>query len=94
MVPDGTSGLIAPKLALLLREGERAVDTPYEVGSARDPAATLGDAQLIAQLIVGRIGSLPCGKNGDVNENGGVTSVDAQLIAQLIVGRISSLPPP
>jgi hypothetical protein len=59
-----------------------------------DLAVTIADAQLIAQLIVGRIPSLPCANNGDVNKSGGVTIVDAQLIAQLIVGRIPSLPPP
>ncbi len=59
-----------------------------------DHAITIADAQLIAQLIVGRIDTLACAKNGDVNESGGVTIADAQLIAQLIVGRISSLPPP
>ena len=59
-----------------------------------DLAVTIADAQLIAQLIVGRIGALPCAENGDVNESGGVTIADAQLIAQLIVGRIPSLPPP
>ena len=59
-----------------------------------DHAVTIADAQLIAQLIVGRISGLACAKNGDVNESDGVTIADAQLIAQLIVGRISSLPPP
>ena len=54
---------------------------------------TIADAQLIAQLIVGRIPNLACVENGDVNASGGVTIADAQLIAQLIVGRIPSLPP-
>ncbi len=56
-------------------------------------AVTIADAQLIAQLIVGRISGLPCANNGDVDESGGVTIADAQLIAQLIVGRISTLVP-
>ncbi len=59
-----------------------------------DGSVTIADAQLIAQLIVGRISAVDCPENGDVNEDGGVTIADAQLIAQLIVGRISSLPPP
>jgi hypothetical protein len=49
---------------------------------------------LIIIAFFGRISGLPCAKNGDVNESGGVTIADAQLIAQLIVGRIPSLPPP
>ena len=57
-------------------------------------AVSIADAQLIAQLIVGRIPNLACGANGDVNVNGDVTIADAQLIAQFIVGRIPSLPPP
>ena len=57
-------------------------------------AVSIADAQLIAQLIVGRIPNLACAESGDVNVNGDVTIADAQLIAQLIVGRIPSLPPP
>ena len=59
-----------------------------------DQVVTIADAQLIAQLIVGRIAQLSCPDNADVDESGGVTIADAQLIAQLIVGRIPSLPPP
>ena len=53
---------------------------------------TIVDAQLIAQLIVGRIEALDCEKNADVNENGDLCIADAHLIAQFIVGRIPSLP--
>ena len=58
-----------------------------------DGLVTIVDAQLIAQLIVGRIEALDCDKNADVNGSGGVTIVDAQIIAQFIVGRIPSLSP-
>ena len=58
-----------------------------------DGVVTIVDAQLIAQLIVGRIEALDCDKNADVNGSGGVTIVDAQIIAQFIVGRIPSLSP-
>ena len=58
-----------------------------------DGAVTIVDAQLIAQLIVGRVGELPCPHRADVDEDGGVFITDAQLIAQLVSGRIQSLPP-
>ena len=69
-----------------------AVSAPGDVNC--DHAVTIADAQLIAQLIAGRIDALACPKNGDVNGSGEVTIADAQLIAQLIVGRIPSLPQP
>ncbi len=59
-----------------------------------DGVATIVDAQLIAQLIIGRIEALDCDKNADVNDSGDVTIADAQIIAQFVVGRIPSLPPP
>ena len=66
-----------------------------EIGNVNcDGAVTIADAQLIAQLIVGRISALACPNTADVDESGGVTIADAQLIAQLIVGRIPSLPAP
>ena len=58
-----------------------------------DGAVTIVDAQLIAQLILGRFGELPCPYRADVDEDGGVFITDAQLIAQLVAGRIQSLPP-
>ena len=58
-----------------------------------DGAVTIVDAQLIAQLILGRVGELPCPSRADVDEDGGVFITDAQLIAQLVAGRIQSLPP-
>ena len=55
-----------------------------------DGLPNIVDAQLIAQVVVGRIseGDLDCPDNADVNENGEVDIADAQLIAQLVVGRI------
>lgn len=55
-----------------------------------DGLPTIVDAQLIAQVVVGRIdvGDLDCPDNADVNGNGMVDIADAQLIAQLVVGRI------
>ena len=56
-----------------------------------DGSVTIADAELIAQLIVGRA-QLACPDNADVDESGSVTITDAQLIAQLVAGRIDSLP--
>ena len=57
-----------------------------------DGAVTIADAQLIGQLIAGRISELDCPDHADVDESGVVTIADAQLIAQLIAGQIDSLP--
>lgn len=59
-----------------------------------DGMVSIADAQLIAQLIVGRISELNCANNADVNGDDATSITDAQLIAQLIAGRINSLPPP
>ncbi len=56
-------------------------------------AANIRDAQLIAQLVVGRITQLSCPDAADVTGDDAVSIVDAQLIAQFVVGRINSLPP-
>ena len=53
---------------------------------------SIADAQLIAQLMAGRISGLACPDHADVNGSGVVDITDAQLIAQLIVGRIASFP--
>ena len=91
-------GLIATVLisaALLWPRTEPAsAGVPTLLGDVNcNGVVSIADAQLIAQLIVGRIPNLACAENGDVNASGGVTIADAQLIAQLIVGRIPSLPP-
>ena len=57
-----------------------------------DGAVSIADAQLIAQLVVGRISGLGCPDHADVDGSGGVGITDAQLIAQLIVGRIDNFP--
>ena len=103
--PDGaafgtTSGtLITVKTVLL--DGTPVADSavidclPPRLGDVNcDGVVSIADAQLIAQKIVGRIDTLACPNNANVDESGGVTIADAQLIAQLIVGRIPSLPPP
>ncbi len=61
----------------------------------KDGLPNIVDAQLIAQVVVGRIaeGDLDCADNADVNGNGEVDIADAQLIAQLVSGRITVWPP-
>ena len=87
--------VLAAALLLWPRTEPASAGIPTLLGDVNcDGGVAITDAQLIAQLIVGRISALDCPENADVNEDGGVTITDAQLIAQLIVGRISSLPPP
>ena len=70
-----------------------AIDCVVHLGDVDcNSVVSIADAQLIAQLMAGRIGELDCPDNADVDGSGGVDITDAQLIAQLIVGRIASLP--
>ena len=103
--PDGaafgttSNTLITVKTVLL--DGTPVADSavinclPPRLGDVNcDGVVSIADAQLIAQKIVGRIDTLACPNNANVDQSGGVTIADAQLIAQLIVGRIPSLPSP
>ena len=77
-----------------IQDGSISCGAPSLVGDVDcDGEVTIADAQLIAQLVLGRISELDCPDAADVDESGDVTIADAQLIAQLILGRISSLPP-
>ena len=96
VTPTATSAPVTPT-ATPVPPTATATEIPKSVGDVNCSGGlpTIVDAQLIAQVVLGRIaeGDLDCPDNADVNGNGEVDIADAQLIAQLVSARITVWPP-
>ncbi|MCH8995229.1 MAG: PQQ-binding-like beta-propeller repeat protein [Chloroflexi bacterium] len=71
---------------------DTSTDLPGDVNC--DEVVNSIDAALILQYSAGLIGSLPCQKVADVDQNGAIDPIDAALILQYDAGLIDSLGPP